>query len=287
MDHTRIWLVRNPASGSNDDDGCAALKQAFADAGLGVEREILFPDEPAPAPDRLEDGAVDILAVFAGDGTTHAVLGAVQGWGGVVLVLPGGTQNLLSKRLHGDVPPDEIVGRVGRGEARRIRPPVLRTRHGDGYADMLAGPGAVWSDVREAMREANLMELVSTTTEAISRTAQGPRVICDGVDGGRADGYAAINVTPLDAGLETNGYYADTLGDLAGQGLAMLGRNFREGPHDELGHHRTLHLRSTTGEPMELLIDGEPFDGAAEEVVELAPSRVDMLATCPQAGPAS
>lgn len=277
----RIWLVRNPASGSNDEDACAALKQAFADAGLTVERDVLFPDEAAPAPAALDQASVDVLAVFAGDGTTHAVLGAAQGWSGLVLVLPGGTQNLLSKRLHGDVPPEEIVARVGANAGRRIRPPVLRTRHGDGYADMLAGPGAAWSDVREAMREANLVELVTTTREAIAHTTQGPRVVCDNIDGGRAEGYAAINVTPLERGLETNGYFAETLGDLAGQGLALLGRNFRDGPHDTLGHPETLRLRTTTGEPMQLLIDGEPFDGAAEELVELAPSRVDMLATCP------
>lgn len=278
----RLWLVCNPSSGSNDDAALEELTAAFAAAGHPPERIVRFPDEPAPTPADLDAAGVDVLAVFAGDGTTHSVVTGAYGWDGAVLVLPGGTMNLLAKRLHGEEAlAPEIVARLGDGTPlRRVRPPVVRSRHGEGLSGVMAGPGAVWNDVREAMRAASIVEFVTTAREAISYSTNGPRVVCAEPACGREEGYVAITVVPGDDGMETNGYYAESLGDYAGQGIALLGRDFRNGPHDELGRHRRLTLRCPTGESMGLLIDGEPHEAtAAEEVFELAACGVDLIAT--------
>ncbi|HUD30518.1 MAG TPA: diacylglycerol kinase family protein [Novosphingobium sp.] len=276
---SRVWLVCNQASGSNDEAAVDALVSAFAEGGFQLDRVLRFPDEPAPQPAELDEGAVDILCVFGGDGTTHSVVTSAWGWGGAVLVLPGGTMNMLAKRLHGEVTAPEIVARLAKGPLATARPPVIHSRHGIGLTGALAGPGTVWNEVREAMRSVNILEFVATAREAISQSASGPKVMCADVDCGREDGYAAITVVPRDDGLEANGYYAESLADYAGQGIALLNRDFRDGPHDELGLHRTVRLVCPTGDPMGLLIDGEPFDGAAEETFELGPCEVDLVTT--------
>lgn len=276
---TRTWLIFNPDSGGNDEEAAALLERAFADAGHDISRKVSFPEENVPTPEELEQGLVDVLAVFAGDGTVHAVVTRVYGWNGAVLVLPGGTMNQLSKRLHGDVPAAEIVDRLARTSPRRVRPRVVRSRHGEGLTGVLAGPGAIWNEVREALRAARVLEMVSRTTEAIAWSASGPKVICLGVDRGREGGYAAITVTPHENGLEVKGYYAETLGDYAGQGIALLNRNYRDGPHDELGTHQEVRLVCPEGEPIGLLIDGEPFEGGSEERFILATCEVDLLET--------
>ncbi|WP_404479466.1 diacylglycerol kinase family protein [Novosphingobium sp. BL-52-GroH] len=274
-----VWLVCNPASGSNDDEAVTALAEAFVEAGLDLARIVRFPDDPAPSPADLDTAGVDILAVFGGDGTTHSIVAAAYGWRGAVLVLPGGTMNLLAKRMHGDVPAPEIVARLLGNPLKTARPNVIRTRHGIGLTGSLAGPGTVWNEVREAMRNASVLEFVATAREAISQSANGAKVVCAEVDCGREDGYAAITVVPHEDGLEANGYYAESLADYAGQGIALLNRNFRDGPHDELGRHKRLRLVCPSGEPMGLLVDGEPFDGGAEEIFELAPCEVDLVTT--------
>jgi len=280
-----VWLVCNPASGSNDEATLDALQQAFADAGKPLARVVRFPDEAVPDPAALDAAGVDLLAVFAGDGTVHSVVTGAYGWGGAVLVLPGGTMNLLAKRMHGDVEATEAVARLGDGTAlKRERPKVVHGRLGEGLSGVLAGPGAVWNDVREAMRANSIVEFVTTAREAISYSANGPRVVCAEVDCGREDGYVAITVVPRDDGLEVKGFYAESLGDYAGQGIALLGRNFRNGPHDELGKHERVRLLSRGGSAMGLLMDGEPHDGAAEEVFELAEIGVDLIATCDPQG---
>lgn len=275
----KTWLVCNPNSGSNDDEAVAQLESALRMAGYPVERRIRFPEEEAPTIAELTSQAVDVLAVFAGDGTLHTAVTRVFGWNGAVLVLPGGTMNFLARRLHGEVPALDIVERLANREPRRVRPGIVASRHGPGLTGVLAGPGAIWNEVREALRAASIRDMVATTREAIAWSTAGPKVVCSGVDCGREDGYAAITVTPHHSGLEMKGYYAETLGDYAGQGIALINRNFRNGPHDDLGIHRQVHLVCPGGDEMGLLIDGEPFDGGAEELFRLATCEVDLLET--------
>jgi hypothetical protein len=273
------WLVCNAASGSNDDEAVAQVERGLVRAGLDLARVIRFPDEPAPDREELAAGKVDVLAVFAGDGTVHAVVTGAFGWDGGVLVLPGGTMNILAKKLHGDVAADDVLARLGAGSPRRVRPRIVHTGHGKALTGVLAGPGAIWNEVREAIREPNLLEVVATTKDAIIHSTSAPKVICAGVDCGREGGYAAITVTPHESGLEVKGYYAETLGDFAGQGIALLNRNYRNGPHDRLGVHDAVSLVCPEGEPMGLLIDGEPFDGGIDERLSTATCAVDLLAT--------
>lgn len=277
------WLVCNAASGSNDEQAVQAVSTALVEAGFALARIVRFPEEPAPTPADLREAGVEMLAVFGGDGTVHAVVTQATGWDGAVLVLPGGTMNILARKLHGEAPAPEIVARLAGRPIRRARPQVVHTRHGVGLSGVLAGPGAIWNEVREALRAANVLELVSAAREAITHSATGPKVVCEQVDCGREEGYAAITVTAHQDGLDAKGYYAETLGDFAGQGIALLNRNYRNGPHDELGRHAKLRLICPQQEPMGLLIDGEPFDGAAEETFELGPCEVDLVTTLDQA----
>lgn len=276
-----IWLAFNAASGSNNDAALAALEQAFVDAACPIARLIGFHETGAPSLAELRESGVDILVVFAGDGTINSLVTALYDWEGSVLVLPGGTMNLLAKRLHGDDgEPVEIIARVAAGRARRVRPTLARSRCGDGLAGILAGPGTVWAEVRETMRETDVIGTIKGAAEAIGESTGGPKVFCLEPACGRAEGYSAIQITPADDGLVVEGYYVETMGDYAKQGFALLRRNFREGPHDTLGCFPRVRLANSQGEPMGLLIDGEPSKAASrEETFELARCGVDLLAT--------
>ncbi|WP_288806266.1 diacylglycerol kinase family protein [uncultured Novosphingobium sp.] len=280
----RCWLVCNAASGSNDDAAVAEVEAALTAVGFVLERRIGFPGESAPEAPELAKSGIALLAIFGGDGTTHSAVAAAHGWDGPVLVLPGGTMNMLAKRLHGDVPAAEIIARLAPDRLPTSRPTVISTRHGIALTGILAGPGTVWNEVREAMRAGNVLDFVAATRDAIAWSVNGPKVVCmqgsgSKVDGAREDGYAAITVTPAANGLEAKGYYAETPGDFAGQGIALLNRDFRDGPHDRLGRHEQLRLVCPEGEPMGLLIDGEPFDGGTQEHFLPTTSEVDLVTT--------
>src|SRR5688500_1490740 len=168
-----IWLINNPSSGSNDDAALAALEACCGEHGFRVAGRTAFPDDVLPTPAELDAAGIDRVAVFAGDGTINAAVAGLAGWRGAVLVLPGGTMNLLYHRLHGERTLEETVAAAACGEAGKRRPGVIRSPYGDAFAGMLAGPGTSWGRVREAMREFDVVELANGTIEAIEQTLTG------------------------------------------------------------------------------------------------------------------
>jgi diacylglycerol kinase family enzyme len=274
-----IWLVNNPSSGSNDDAALQALEACCGEHGFRVAHRTAFPAQDLPSPAMLDAGGIDRVAVFAGDGTINSLLGAVAGWSGAVLVLRGGTMNLLYHRLHGERTMEQVIEAVAKDEAVRRRPGVIRCPFGTAYAGMLAGPGTSWGKVREAMREGRVVELAAEAMEAARETLAGDMIACREPVWGRPEGYPLVSLTPHDDGMEVEAYHAESAGEYAVQALALLRRNFREGPHDDLGMTRTLRLASTEGQPFGLLVDGELVEAAPEVEFTLAECEVDLLAT--------
>ena len=280
MDHfDRAWLIANAASGSNTPAALVEVQTCLEDNGIAVERTIAFPDDDLPTPAALDAAAVRLVVVYTGDGTLNAALAVLKGWGGAVLVLPGGTMNLLSKRLHGDFPLAEIVRLVAAGGACRRRVTKISGPCGDAYAGLLAGPGTHWGTVREAMREFDIAGIASGTAEALAKSTGETRVFAADPPIGNRDGYPLIDMTPGEHGIQINGYLADTAGELAQHGWALLRRRFREGPHDRLGIVETVTLRNIDGSEVAVLLDGETCEGGAEITFRVAQSEVDLLAT--------
>lgn len=155
-----LWLVVNSASGSNDAGAVAAVTDALAAAGRAPARIVDIQSESLPSDAALAAAGVGVLAIFAGDGTINALVTGLVGWGGKVLVLPGGTANLLSRSLHGDRDAVQIAALLG--AARAVRRNAVRCSQGFALIELLAGPGAVWSDVREGLREGDIAEVAAT-----------------------------------------------------------------------------------------------------------------------------
>jgi len=274
-----IWLVNNASSGSNDDAALAALDRCCGEHGFRVAHRTVFPAQDLPTPAILDAAGIDRVAVFAGDGTINTLIASLAGWSGAVLVLAGGTMNLLYHRLHGERSLEQVVAAAASGETAMRRPGVIRCPFGDAYAGMLAGPGTSWGRVREAMREANVVELAAGTVQAIEQTLTGDQIACAEPAFGRPGGYPLVMLTPFDDGIEVEAYHAETAGQYLEQAWALLKRNFREGPHEVLGKADRVRLVSTEGKPFGLLVDGEQAEAAPEVEFRLAACEVDLLAT--------
>ncbi len=274
-DSRPLWLVANSASGSNSDEALDELLAALANAGTPVARRFDVIDR---LPDRqmLQAAGVGTLAVFTGDGTVNAVATGVEGWDGALLVLPGGTANLLARAIHGDRDAAAIARDFR--TLRIARRNCVRSRHGTGLIEILAGPGATWSDVREGLRDGDVGAVAGKAVEAIRQSTVGSMVALADPPIGRAEGYAGVRLDISGEAMLVEGYGAETVGDYFRQGLALLRRNFRDGPHDELGAHPAVTCRSVDSEPIPLMIDGERRDGAAQEHFSLAPFDLDLLA---------
>lgn len=271
------WVILNPTSGSYDESAVNQLLAGLEVAGYPPLRVVRVPEEPAPTRATLEQAHVELLVVFTGDGTANRALTPLYGWQGKILALPGGTQNLLACALHGERSMVEIVAHLNLGGLRTVRRPLIRCSAGDALCEIVAGPGAAWSGVRESLREGDVADLASSAREAIEKSVGGTMVTVVDPPGGKAEGYPAIRLYSCGAaGMAVDGYGAATVLDYARQGMAMLLRNFRDGPHDELGVHRSVTCRSS--EPIELMLDGEPATGNPEEHFQLSDCDLTFLA---------
>ncbi len=231
-------------------------------------------------PNSLRDDDVERLVVFTGDGSLNAVIEAMSGWDGEVLVLPGGTMNLLSARLHGrDVACEEILDCIARGAYRPVRPMMAHCDAGNALAGLLVGPGTAWAEVREAMRDFDVAGLAQGAGEAIAETASGPRVRLAEPAIGHENGYPLIELTPSHRGLQVDGYRPESASDFLQQGWAVLRRRFREGPHERLGLLDRVRMENCAGEALQVLIDGEPATLPPQAEFTVADCPVDLLAT--------
>lgn len=271
-----LWLVLNSASGGNGDAANASVIAGLTEAGMTPARTFDCATGDLPTRAALVAEGVGIVVCHTGDGTVGALLTALEGWSGAVLVLPGGTTNLLARSLHAERAADEIA--AGLAAMRRIRRQCIRMGDGTAVSEVLAGPGARWSEVREGLREGDVAEVAGKTLEAVRESTGGAAVVLAEPPIGKRGGYAGVRLTPGADGIEVQGFGAETLGEYLQQGLALLRRDFREGPHDNLGTHRALVCRSLDRGAIELMIDGEHCQGAPILRFSLAELDLDLLA---------
>ncbi|MGX7896184.1 diacylglycerol kinase family protein [Tsuneonella sp. HG222] len=269
-----VWLICNEASGSNDE----AVVGDLCDR-LAPDRVFAVPRDELPSKDMLAVDGPDVLAIFTGDGTANAALKLAEGFGGKILVLPGGTTNLLSRSLHGEGSTvDAILAGFEQGTLCEVSRKVIQTSQGFAHSEVLAGPGAAWSDVRETLREFDVAGIARTAGEAIQQTTDGPAVVVAEPKIGSIEGYPALLLTATGEKMQVDGYRAEDVGEVLQQGLALLMRDFRGGPHDELGLHSRVLLHSEA--PINLMIDGERATGQQEESIALRTADLVFLALC-------
>ena len=275
-------MAVNINSGSYDEQLCKRVSGALSAEGHEMARLIQCPECDLPDAAELTAAGVDALAVFGGDGTVNGAMRKAEGWNGHILVLPGGTMNLLARALHGDVDSETIARRYAEGLTRIERIPVAIGEGEIALVGVIAGPTTAWGEVREDMRHLNLTEMPGSIADAWTKTFGGAQVRLDG----EGDPYPALFIQPAPEALEITGFTAEGAGELFAHGLSWLKGDFREGPHDELGQRKSLEIAADDGKPVGLLIDGEESVGSSLCKFRHGLSPVDFVYT-QDANPAS
>lgn len=267
----KTWLIVNVDSGSYDGSACERIGEALSATGRPCDRVVRFPDDELPDRALLESEGVDTLVIYTGDGTINSLAASLEGWGGEMLVLPGGTLNLLSKQLHGDRPIEEIIADLD--QAKTIRPQVIRGAGVTALVGIILGPTTAWGAVREHARHFDVSGLVEAVPNAFSETFGDDGVSLAGSDAS----YPALNLTPLAGRIFVQGFLADNAAQVLSHGFAWLGGDFRTGPHDDLGHHAEVVIEGTA--EIGMLYDGERGETSTGTKFTLDTLDLDLLAT--------
>jgi hypothetical protein len=246
---TGSWLIANSKGGSTDESAIAATAGQIQARGTAVLRVIDLSQEHLPDP---TSDAPDIIACLGGDGTAGAVIDRYGKSGGpALLVLPGGTMNLLAHQLHGDASIEAIIER-SLPEFRTVSLPQIDGPAFRSLVGIIAGPTTAWGEVREELREGDVAGLIEAIPVAIEATFDGTHVR---IAGAMRD-HAALFVEPTETRLRAHDIKAATLGDLASHGWAWLQRDFLGGPTEQVAEEKSITLEDTDGQ-IDLLVDGE------------------------------
>lgn len=206
----------------------------------------------------LSDG--DTLIAWGGDGTVAAALNSLAGTKAAILPLPGGTMNLIHKRIHRhrtdwrsvldgalNAPPASIT--YGVANERRF------------FVAIMLGRLIKLSDAREALRDGAPIEAART---AVAQDALDLETALGAHFGGKCTpATAASAFLPEDlsgAHFDIGLIDPDSLVELASTGLSALLFDWRSA--DGVSFHLASDITFTGpgDEPLRVLLDGEPCE---------------------------
>lgn len=268
---TRVWLITNSNSRTTDEAVIAGICEAIERAGGEIVRKIDLANEDLPD---VGDDLPDMIASLGGDGTANAVIARFGTEDGPpLLILPGGTMNLLAQRLHGEAPLDQVVERA-LSQGHIVALPLIEGPGFRSLVGVIAGPASAWAEVREDLREGAIEALITDVKAALEATFAGPTVRLRGHTGD----HAALFVEARDDGLHAHDIRADSILDLIRHGWAWLRRDFLGGPTERLEMGCDLVIESMEPEIM-LLVDGEVSSASAPLTLRWGSCPARLIAT--------
>jgi diacylglycerol kinase family enzyme len=276
----KLWFITNPGSGSTTKAKCDALEAVFEEGGLTLVGRTEFPAEEIPKGASLTRKKVDTVVLFAGDGTINAALSGLSTWKGSFLILPGGTMNLLAKKLHATLDPKEII-HLAQDEDTRIALPYVKAGEHRGFVGLILGPATAWFRAREAARKGAIKKLFVAVHVAWNRTFGGSGIRIAGVPGLK-DRYQAVFVRPEDGELHVAAVDARDWGSIVELGWESLTGDWVAAR--AVSESLTDTLSAKGNKPVLALFDGEPVSLDPGCAIEAGMSRKAFIATREELG---
>lgn len=257
----KLGIIVNEKSGSVPEDGREQLELAIGEAGHQAVRPANLEADLTEQVSCLVEAGVEAIAVWGGDGTICAVLQAADGKV-PALILPGGTMNLLPKRLHdGELDWKKVVARV----LENPQPTWISAGEVDGqrfYVAALFGQLTHLGSSREAVREGLLREAVSILKEREALDIE-TNIQIEVDEPGKTRDFPATAAAVMpgeEGGLEIAVIAPDSHLDLAATALDALVRGWREGAHFHAEGATAIRMHHALGDAIPATIDGEPCE---------------------------
>ncbi len=257
--HIRSALVLlNEKAGSVGPNAAVEIVDALNAAGVG---QFFIVDATRMSRRVFQRAAeFDAIIVLGGDGTARSAAELAPRNGPPLILLPGGTLNILPKALYGDLSwPQALAAVLERGVERRL--PLGRANGEAFYVAGLFGAPTLMARARESMREGKPLEAFSRFRHALKRSfarrlraragsdkmrkAEGIGVLCPSFSGGiEADNLEWVRLDAKD------------LVELARVSLRAITADWRNDSTIEIGKCETGDIYAPGIIPATL--DGEP-----------------------------
>lgn len=264
-------VLFNPRSGSVPADAREKLTAVLQEGGIkGADLIETDPENCSKQLKELADMAPDLFVVWGGDGTIRTALSIVGPITPNLLILPGGTMNLLPHAIHGEKAWDVVL----RDVLKSPKHMSLSAGEVNGdrfYCAMMAGAPARFAEARESIRRGDLAKAAAQTGAAIEvlKTMHLKATYGDGYSFG-------------DAALPTSSFVGAIIGSLtkAGKGMEVASlanptttgamnvvwtsffSDWRNAPGVEVAPATSLDIGEEDGGDIPVIADGEHMNPA-------------------------
>jgi len=278
----RVGALVNPAAGGVTPVAPARLRQVLDAVGVETAEVVACEGEGlAEALRTLLNSPLDAVAVLGGDGTARMAAAMAGPEGPPLIILPGGTMNMLPHALHGPVPWDQaLIRALTEGRERTIVGGVA----GDQpfFVAAVFGSPAFYALGREAMRKGRMLVAWRRLRYAFGRSFR--RRLLVRADSGRAERAEALAVLcpafdkQLEGppGLEWAGFDARNGFDVLRLGLHAVFSDWRQDPAVTTRRCISAEVRAHAAIPG--LLDGEAHHFPSPVRVELRARAARVIA---------
>ena len=225
----------------------------------GIEQFAILGPEEMSAQLFARAAEFDIVIVLGGDGTARAAAELMPRDGPPLMLLPGGTLNVLPRALYGELAwPEALTAALERGIVRRL--PAGKADGVPFFVGALFGSPAILARAREAVREGHFVAAFNRLRHYMKRSFS--HRLRAGCDGKRLRKTEAVGVLcgaftgQVSEGLEWVRFDAQKTFDLARLSFKALSQSWREDKSVEISACTRGQIYSPGVIPATL--DGEP-----------------------------
>jgi diacylglycerol kinase family enzyme len=169
-----------------------------------------------------------------------------------MLVLPGGTMNMLAKAIHASVDGPAIVHAAAKG-AEDIALPYVEAGPHRAFVALIVGPVAAWGHAREAVRAGRIARLRRAVRLAFHRSLS-RGVTVAGAARARRRQHAVV-LMPQQEAMEVSAIGFDGWIGIARLGMTWLAGDWRAAPHVAVSHRTEAVIAGA--KTIHALFDGE------------------------------
>lgn len=271
----KVFALINTAAGSVGVDGSHRMQRALSSVGFDHADIIAF--DPMCAAQQVSDivsRRPDLLIIWGGDGTHRTVLHAAGLGFEKLLLLPGGTMNLLSKWIHGAHQWDMILRSVLQNPTSRALSAGIANNE-PFFCALLAGVPARLAQAREDLRVGDIGKAIKDVGVAVESVRQLHIGAIVGDANGATDLLPEGNVIAALVGPMTRGGRMEVAGLNLPSAMATLGFAWSSMQSDwhyldgvECREADTLEIFDNSGGSIPVIADGEKVDMGSRFTVQ-------------------
>jgi len=189
----KVGAILNTSSGSCDSESEQKIFSILTRAGI-VEPKVWCGEAKEMERSFAEAAGhkLEVLIVLGGDGTIRTAAEACAKKGSYLIPLPGGTMNMLSRALYGDVAWEEALKNT-------LAAPSLKVLSGGRIAGKqfliaaIVGAPALLAEPRESVREGNVVDAIEKGSVAFRKMFETKiQYLVSGGTKGEAEAVAVI-----------------------------------------------------------------------------------------------